>query len=328
MTIPNAIFMVVFLLSGFPVFAEAPICGISRVTSGPVSGRAGTVAFPDGRKFTVVGHAHGVTKSILDLQMLVNDVESSNDRFLNELKRRLQVVSETVEHFKADRQYLLSRLEANDVQFVALEAGEAMLKTTNERTGIMWGGGKENLDRRKLNQNAILHETILAYGGAGRYVKIMHPEYREAYKLVGVENDNLMQESLDSVDEAADQLNILYDRLPRNHPFRETLFGLLASGRYHEMLGYPEGHIIAELRQMAPPEVRVQIPGFVRALLKKARLLRERDRQTTPKLLANKGSTIYFVGFAHLDSQLQLLEEACRRQLFSPVAPASASTTR
>jgi hypothetical protein len=240
----------------------------------------------------------------------------------------LKAVNSTIEHFKEDNQYLLSRLESNDVQFVALEAGDELLKTINERTFIMWVDGKQNLDRRGLDQPELFQNALLAYGGAARYVKIMHPEYRETYKFVGAEDDRLMQESLDSIDQSVNQLNILLDRLPKIHPFRQVLNDLFVKAvyNYQEMLKYPDDQIISGAQNIAPPELRIQVPVYMRAILKTVRLLRERDQQTTSKLLAHEGSTIYFVGLAHLGSQLQLLGDACRQQMLSPAA--AAGTTR
>lgn len=308
-------FLVILLLFSFQAPAANEICRIEPV-GGQLGERANRVLFPDGRRITVIGHAHGETKDILKLEGLFADTTSSNEDFLAVRKKDLQEVDLTLKHFRAEVDFLLSEVHAKAVNFVALEAGNKVLEYFSDGTTRLFVFGQKNLEKRKLNEPQVFRDSILAYGGPGRYVKLFYPETRDKYEIVGVEDDEVMQASLDAIDEAASQLGILYQRLPAGHPFRVTASNMVDNAKYNyqAVLKFSEDAVIREFLDISPPEARIQMPKFIRTLYKLARLMRERDEKTRIKLLNQKGSGIYFVGFAHLQSQSELLRDACLRQ--------------
>ncbi len=182
----------------------------------------------------------------------------------------MNIVKETTEDAKADVKYLLERLKAKEVQFVAVEAGDFVLREFNKSTAVMWIEGKNNLTKRKIEDNEIFENTVLSFAGAARFVKLQYPEHRESFKIIPAENDDLMQTSLDAISEAVTQLQIIGNRIPKDHPYQQNLTNIIweALEKYPELIKYTDDQIISALKANAPEALHVQLPVFVRSVLK------------------------------------------------------------
>lgn len=320
-----------------------PTCAVMQYTSdAPLATRRLEVRFPGGRQITIVGHRHGETKKVLALSQLATDHESSNPELLAAVRRSLSDlgVRLALQDFREEVPFIRSEILAKRIDFIAVENGKELFDLLDRESKFFKPMALSNLGRRGLAAPRLVDDAFLVYSGPTRYLRKIDPDLMKTVTVLPIEDDALMEQSLDSLGRVEVTHDKISNALAKDHPFREVLDKIYSNsfgkpvrnepGNYYKILRQASEQEIRDyLLSASPQSVREDIAVYVSELRKAMMELDLRDTKKVENLMKAKGSGVYFVGTAHLKSLAVKLAEACSRSQAVPAldpAPGAGAT--
>ncbi len=288
--------------------ALAEICATEK------SDNRGSVKFRDsGRTLTVIGHEHGITLEVMSMGRLADDVSSTNEEYLVKALMRLKSFEETLKQYRAEVAELRALIQAKKIDFIALEYGDEIMQAMTMQTRIYLPMTRANLENRGLKPSSIVDDSFLIFAGPAQYLQQTDPELMKNVRIVGVEDDDLMQKGLDLMTDAEDRLQTLAAAVGKNsdiYKFTERAYGrAVLEYDLHKFL--EDEWITREVDQKVPASLRSKVMDPIISGFAAAEILRKRDAQSSAKLLAQEGSGVLIIGSAHVRSLTNLIQSAC-----------------
>lgn len=307
-------------LTFFVDAAHASACRLQ--TSSPSQS---IIGFPSGREVAVYGHAHGMTEEVLDLRRLAEDKLSSNEQYLENAKNKLKSLSATLTDYRIEVAHLHALAKASKLNFIGLEYGPKIMNSIDQFSKDFMPMARANFKMRGISNEALLDDTFLVLVGPAHYLTQTEPKLMKDVSLAGVEDEDLMQRSLNSQLEGRQKL-YEYFLVVLNVGEREELRQIVKNA-YHKAVREYDRHrfleddwIMAEIENKVPDFLLPKAKAVLNSALATAELLRQRDKLSFPKLMSLNGSGVLLIGFMHQRSISTMLELACLMEKPAPTA--------
>lgn len=291
-----------------PVFAK--ICEIREV------GRLRSVAFPSGKKVALAGHAHGLTEEVMNLARLADDTKNSNEVYLLNAAQTLVSLKGTLEQYQEDVTAIKELIRSNDLNFIALEYGDQIMRLMTEYARVFLPMTRENLKTRGLKEAQFIDDAFLVFAGPALYLTHKEPELMKNVKVIAVEDDELMQRSLDMQSDGGARLQNFFANADVTDQIKTSVSQLWARTilEYDLHRFLEDDWVFGELKSKVPASLVEAAKDPIISALAAAELLRKRDAQSSKKILEQEGSGILLIGSAHSRSMSNILRNACLGQ--------------
>ena len=322
------VFFISMLLLGLHGCANVATAAVSSApceiqVPGPgalLTGRSFSIRLRDGREISVVGQNHGDTRIVMDLARLGDDTTSANSKYLAQANGTLAKLSGTLRGFREETEFLRRRSAAGKIDFVALEWGPTIMSLMSSMSKQFVRMARENLAKRQIVNEKLLDDATLVLLGPALYVK--------SSKIVPVEDDEKMSESLDAVDAAGAAYDELMAKFPKSDARFESWEASFMNTIMNSAIVDTQSAETFVMRNGpgAPTTLRSEAEDYLRKIFTAAQLARSRDRHSVAKLLRQSGSGVLLIGASHVNSVADLLHAHCLAASPAPSAAFGAPT--
>lgn len=308
----EVLYMVLTIVGSFlvvsPAFAQD--CEMEQV------GRLRAVAFPSGEKISLVGHSHGLTAEVMDLARLADDQKNSNDVYLLNGAQSLASLKGTLKQYREDVDAIRQLIRQGDLNYIALEYGDQIMRLMTEYARVFLPMTRENLKARGLTEGQFVDDAFLVFAGPALYLKHKESELMKNIRIVGIEDDDLMQRSLDAQSEGGTRLQSFLSKGNISEQTKNAVSNLWARAileyDLHQFL--VDEWIFNELKSQVSASLFEGAKNPIISALAAAELLRKRDAQSSQKILKLEGSGVLLIGSAHSRSLSNIFRNTCLSQ--------------
>lgn len=300
-----------FLALTFALFV--PVYSQARVCEPQVRPQGVAIQFKNGQQILIIGHNHGITENVMKLGRLATDTTSANDVLLAESKKRIKDLDLTLKFYREEVDFLTKQISAGRIQFIALEYGPEIMQMMTREAGAFLPMTKANLANRKMAETKLVDDSYLVFAGPTLYLVNTRPALMKNIRLAPIEDDFLMQRSLDYLSHTASSITAFTNKYPHLENVILDLFTVIQSN--YDLHQYQQDEWLDRLIQKAIPqpfanEAKVALEPALEA----AELFRQRDQQSSFKLLAQPGSGVLLIGSSHVRSLANLFSADCHRR--------------
>ncbi len=292
-----------------PVFAQ--VCAVTK------AGRLQSVTFTSGKKITVIGHEHGQTSEVMNLESLAGDTKNSNAVYLTNASRSLIALHTTLQHYREDVAAIKELVRSGDLNYVAVEWGDEIAEIMKSRSRWFLPMARENLKARGfpagLPAETLLDDAFLIYATPALYLTHKEPEVLKNVKIVSVENENLMERSLKAIAERDARLQSFFAKTNVTDEIKGSVKQLSSRAiMEYDLHRFLEDDWVFDLLKSEVPLSLVEsAKDVIRPALEAAELLRQRDALASQKILTQRGSGVLLIGSAHSRSMAEILRKTC-----------------
>lgn len=305
--------MSIFLTSANEVRAQFAAQDVCAVTT---NGRLHAVTYSTERILSVSGHSHGVTSEVLALARVADDIKTDNETYRQNSAQSLAALQETLVQYRQDVAAIKQQIREGRLKYIALEYGPKIMTYMQENARLFLPYLRRNLKLRGLKEASWMDDAHLIFAGPALYLRNVEPELMKEIKLVAVEDDELMQNSLDEIKKGEEHLGQLKRRtdvtgvsLKEAASLWEEIIENYDIRRYD--ISAPA---IAVLKSKFPAASASDFDGALKAAMAAADVLRERDTRASKKFLAETGSGILLIGSSHLRAMSKIIQDDCLKQ--------------
>lgn len=272
-----------------------------------------TISFSADRKFTIVGQSHGITIEVMSLARIADDTSTPNDQFIQNAKAMLANFDVTLNQYKESVRYLRQAINEGDIDYIALEYGDQIMEMMTYQSKLFLPMAKENFKNRGLEDNQIIDDAYLVFAGPAHYLVNTSPDLMKSVRIVGVEDDSLMQESLDMMTDGEARLDNFFSKIPGKKAVRDYVEAAYVRTimEYDQHENFKDDWLFQPLSENVPQDLIQAAKDPLYSALVAANLLRKRDAKSSKKLLQQNGSGVLFIGSAHLNSLSKILQNEC-----------------
>lgn len=180
------------------VASVATFCTVEIPKAGaPPAGRSFSMVMRDGREITVIGQNHGDSRQVVQLARIAEDTTTPNDTFLKKSESDVRSLQDTLTGFREEAAFLRNRAQAGKLDFVALEWGPVLASLMSERLPVVLEISKQNFANRGLKSSRIRDDAFLVLAAPAKYLELTEPTILCGTKIIGIENDERMSESVE-----------------------------------------------------------------------------------------------------------------------------------
>lgn len=285
----------------------AQVCEIQE------AGHLRTVNYPSGKALSVEGHSHGITAEVMSLARLADDSKNNNEIYLLNAIQTVAALKETLEQYRENVATIKSLIEAGKLNFIALEYGDQIMEVMTKYSQIFLPMTRENLGTRGLKESQMIDDAFLIFAGPALYLMQKEPELMKNIKVVAVEDDELMQQSLDMESDGGSRLRLFAKKPGVTKEIGSVVNNLWARVILeYDLHRYLEDDwVFDELKSKVPVSLVEAAKAPIISALAAAQLLRRRDSKSSQKVLVQEGSGILLIGAAHARSMSNIFRNAC-----------------
>lgn len=222
-----------------------------------------------------------------------------------------------------DIQFLQNILANNNqFRFLAVEGTPEATSSNYEYFSELQSRLYAQVSRRRLPPSPTYRWAILLASGSVNYLKMTDPNLFGNRELVGFESDEASKKYSQASDEfetAKNQLKLLAKD--------DKVFLKMISDTYNEfaqLYGFydPLQHnaiLLREAEKKMPEKYKLLGMAWIRAAIVEMTAMKERDKATVLNMVSKKQSGILFIGWWHLDSIANMLNQRCLQENGIPV---------
>lgn len=293
------------------IFWASP--GITKTCEIMDSGFFQSITYPSGKTLSVIGHTHGITADVMNLARLADDSKNSNEVYLMDAIQTVASLKNTLKQYREEVAVLKSLIQTGSLNFIALEYGDQTMQLMAKNSQMFLPMTQENLKVRGLTESQLIDDAFLIFAGPTLYLTQKEPELMKNVKVLAIEDDELMQRSLDMQSDAEARFNSFSKKPGVTDQIKATVSGMLTRA----ILEYDLHHflqddwIFDQLKSKISTSLFEAAQDPIVSALVVANLLRQRDIKSSPKILAQDGTGILLIGSAHFRSMANIFKNDC-----------------
>lgn len=309
---------ILFLIHWLTPLAWAAPCEVKQVNDPSGFPRLATIAFPDGRRVTIVGQVHTDRFEMDDMLKLPD-----NKNLFSEVRKRVDKPNNrySLALYEEERKLLYDAIVKEDMKFVGIELTEA--------SPGHWLRGLREFQDRMLAYSArtgesdieLISKARLAVYGPALAMPLEQPALFLKARLIGIEDRDAVAVQAEAFEALKKARADLQDEMGSDKKLIAKLSRL-----DHEMMLKHYSHydpntpginatIINPALSQWPKKYRQTLRQWLEAYVDFLATLFERDEHSTKNILAQNDSGIIFIGAAHLRPIMRRLKNTCLKDL-------------
>ena len=120
----------------------------------------------------------------------------------------------TLNEFRDDSKFLSQQVDSGKISFIALEYGPEIMKLMSQYSAKFRPMALGNFSRRGIDDPQLRDDAFLVFAGPAHYLLHTQPGKMKTIELSPIEDDQLMQKSLNDLAEAATKWSKAIGQLP------------------------------------------------------------------------------------------------------------------